>query len=331
MPQKKEMLIYLYAGDGAEASCIENTEDWLRKYLNETNTQSNIAYKIKRITSEEVENDALKNEKPDVLFMPGGNATKYSKDLKGESIQKIRDFVQDGGIFQGICAGAYFASELFYYENPKTGNKIELSSEQDEVLGVNYVMATSEPHEHLKEAKIKDGCQVKVKYDNNRKDKFVQVYYNRGPYLTNLKDGINPKGIYADIYEGEVAVAENNYGRGKVVVSGVHPEFKASQLENVPFLSEKINDTTPEQQRDLDHFSRTVVLKHMLDKYISLDKKLDLENTSKAKELNEQLSKMKGSNPTEAISTSPKVESQTPAPSEKPKQQPLQSPKPPKA
>jgi len=334
MPEKREMLIYLYSGDGADEDCVNNTEEWIQNHIREVPKDSNISLRVKKVGPQDIANGDLGKEKPDVFFMPGGNASKYSKDLKGDSVQKIREFVKDGGLFQGICAGAYFASEVFYYENPKTGNKVDLKAEEDEILGVNHVKATSEPHEHLREEKIKNGCQVKVKYkDETGEDRFLQVYYNRGPYLKEIKDNVTPKGIYADIYEGEVAVAENDYGQGKVVVSGVHPEFSASRLQRdkVPFLSEKINDIIPEQQADLDHFSKTIVLKHVIDRYITLDKKLDIENKARTEEANEQLSKIEKSNPKEAVSsispTQTKIHKQELT--EKPKQQLSHQPKPP--
>ena len=46
----------------------------------------------------------------DVLIHPGGSGGKQGRHLGEEGRQRIRQFVQEGGGFMGICAGAYLAS-----------------------------------------------------------------------------------------------------------------------------------------------------------------------------------------------------------------------------
>ncbi len=45
----------------------------------------------------------------DMFVMPGGADLPYSKKLNGEGNRNIRSFVENGGTYLGICAGAYYA------------------------------------------------------------------------------------------------------------------------------------------------------------------------------------------------------------------------------
>ena len=50
----------------------------------------------------------LKN--PKLLIMPGGESWVYLKDLGAEGAENIRNFVDQGGSYLGICAGAFYAT-----------------------------------------------------------------------------------------------------------------------------------------------------------------------------------------------------------------------------
>jgi glutamine amidotransferase-like uncharacterized protein len=42
--------------------------------------------------------------------MPGGASWKYTQELRAEGAQRIRQFVNGGGAYFGICGGAYYAT-----------------------------------------------------------------------------------------------------------------------------------------------------------------------------------------------------------------------------
>ncbi len=45
------------------------------------------------------------------LIIPGGADIPYMKRLRGQGNLKIRVYVENGGVYIGICAGAYYAGE----------------------------------------------------------------------------------------------------------------------------------------------------------------------------------------------------------------------------
>jgi len=47
----------------------------------------------------------------DVLFFPGGDFTAYANQINSVGLQNIRDFINAGGGYLGICGGGYFACD----------------------------------------------------------------------------------------------------------------------------------------------------------------------------------------------------------------------------
>ena len=56
------------------------------------------------------------NESVLAFFMPGGAGTPFRRKLEVLGNEKIREYVRDGGIYYGICAGAYYACRETVFE-----------------------------------------------------------------------------------------------------------------------------------------------------------------------------------------------------------------------
>jgi len=63
-----------------------------------------------------------------LLIIPGGRDIPYHQKLSGKGTAKIRNYVQEGGRFLGICAGAYFASQEVIFEK---GTPLEVHETRD--------------------------------------------------------------------------------------------------------------------------------------------------------------------------------------------------------
>lgn len=62
-----------------------------------------------------------------LLIIPGGRDCFYHTALDGAGTEKIRSFVQEGGGYLGICAGAYFAASSIEFEK---GGALEVCGER---------------------------------------------------------------------------------------------------------------------------------------------------------------------------------------------------------
>ncbi|MEL7239701.1 MAG: BPL-N domain-containing protein, partial [Planctomycetota bacterium] len=92
------MRIRLYNDAGADAFCVKRLADALRD-TSATVTMIDAA----GILASDWQNDC------DVIAFPGGADRPYMDKLNGRGNDLIRDFVESGGKYLGVCAGAYYA------------------------------------------------------------------------------------------------------------------------------------------------------------------------------------------------------------------------------
>ena len=72
--------------------------------------------KIDLVDATSIIKDNALNQNVLAFFMPGGASTPYRHKLETLGNDKIRRYIQNGGIYYGICAGAYYACRQTEFE-----------------------------------------------------------------------------------------------------------------------------------------------------------------------------------------------------------------------
>ncbi len=160
-----------------------------------------------------------------VFIMPGGADLPYCRKLDGERNSRLRQWVATGGRYIGICAGAYYAcAEIRFH----VGRGDEVAGPRELcLLGATAVGSLSEmaiPYDlTLRSAsvvrlRLSDGC-------------LTAAHYHGGPKF-ELPNGaaVNILARYEDVPGQPAAVVESGFGRGLVLLSGVHAEVSAVDL-----------------------------------------------------------------------------------------------------
>lgn len=179
-----------------------------------------------------------------VFIMPGGAmhlwAFPYANMTQG--INNIDEFVANGGGFMSICAGstealagspwanlglvnASYYNDWFVYSSPDQGDW-----DWRTLIGPVYLNVT-QPNNPVMfgygQSAVRPGYGP-----------MPTMYYYGGPAFTNVSSGVTVLATYgapvtqkatakvSDIW-GAPAILETNYGRGKVVTFGPHPEWPA--------------------------------------------------------------------------------------------------------
>ena len=95
--------VMIYDGNGVMDSSVAGIEDC----LNDSNNQNISQHKFEYSTTDTIDTNTLHGY--DILIMPGGDASTYieNDDINGSI---IKQFVQNGNGYMGICACAYAAS-----------------------------------------------------------------------------------------------------------------------------------------------------------------------------------------------------------------------------
>lgn len=134
-----------------------------------------------------------------VWIQPGGKSSVVSKNMTAELKQAIRDFVAQGGAYVGFCAGGFFATEYI---------------RDKEAIGLGLL-----PGKSFLYAGVSDSPVIlPLTWNGVLRD----IYWEGGPYFTATeKEGVEILATYPD---GSAATLRTHYGKGRVAVTGAHPE-----------------------------------------------------------------------------------------------------------
>ncbi len=185
----------VYSGPGACAEgCAEAAADVARRAGLEPHL----------IRAEEVRPELLRQAA--LWIQPGGDAIEVARLLSPQQKQWLRDFVNAGGGYIGFCAGAFLADAKVDNENT--------------VEGLGFIPGTTRDRRT-------DGKALMLALDWRGKPR--HVYFEGGAYFEFPNNA--PVNVIATYEDGKPATIAVRYGRGRVVVTGPHPEAPDSWKE----------------------------------------------------------------------------------------------------
>jgi glutamine amidotransferase-like uncharacterized protein len=161
-----------------------------------------------------------------LIIVPGGDFARIGIGLKKETAAKLRDAVQKGVNYLGICAGAFLAGRTPY-------NGLNLTS------GVQFGFYSTEARVR-KAAVAISGAGTPT----------LDQYWEDGPQFAGWGDVV---GRYPD---GTPAVVQGQSGDGWIILTGVHPEAPESWRGGMDF-------TTP---ASVDHAYAVTLIRSTLDR-----------------------------------------------------------------
>lgn len=165
------------------------------------------------------------HQKTHLLIFPGGRDIPYHNALKGSGNDSIKDFVNSGGNFLGICAGGYYGSALIEFE--KNG-PLEVIAERELKFFPGIARG---PAYGLGKFNYRNEEGAQIAKINLMSCLSVQMaaYCNGGCAFLEAEK-YHPVSVlarYADIEEQPAAIIKCNVGNGLAILSGVHPEYSA--------------------------------------------------------------------------------------------------------
>ncbi len=141
-----------------------------------------------------------------LLIVPGGNFIDIGNGLTSSTTANVRKAVQDGLNYLGICAGAFFAGDSGF-------NGLNLTA------GVRFHFYAAE-NRGIRKAPVAIAVAGAPT---------LEQYWEDGPQFTGWGAVI---GKYPD---GTPAIVQGAFGRGSVILTGVHPEAPASWRRGLSF------------------------------------------------------------------------------------------------
>ncbi|KAJ2787458.1 biotin holocarboxylase synthetase [Coemansia interrupta] len=217
-----------------------------------------------------------------LFVMPGGRDLPYTVELNGDINRRIRQWVQNGGRYLGLCAGGYYGSGRCEFE---PGTPIEIIGSRELAFFSGSCIGTAYPGYDYKSETGARAAEVTVDqsaFNVSQKlwksdPSHVRIYYNGGGYFvpeesdTNVTvlvryapDVTNPHNRSQKVADAAAAIS-CKVGRGVAVLTGLHPEYAWSFLAPSSFV-EPHNRQTVSLLRSHDAYRRRLfgaMLGHM--------------------------------------------------------------------
>lgn len=190
-----------------------------------------------------------------LLVIPGGRDIPYHNAMQGIINERVRKFVENGGSYLGLCAGAYYGCAKIEFE---VGGKLEVIGNRE--LGFFPGIARG-PAYGPNTFKYNSEAGAKIARLTGVVGSESASYYNGGCEFVDADkyEGVRVIARYDDIAGKPAAIVECAVGRGRVVLCGVHPEYSYADLKPKHPLYEELK---------LAELKRVVLWRSLLERLI---------------------------------------------------------------
>ena len=246
--------ILIYSGPGAGELSVANTLTTIKQLVGDKYNVITVGPKV-LIDDAWLENTAL-------LIMPGGADRPYLTKLKGIGNANIRRFVENGGKYIGICAGAYYSADRIEFV---TDYGLEVVAERELKFYPGLIKGpTYAGYDHRNVAGYAGARAETISWQATDQlalgENFTVFYYGGGSFIA--AENYPSVTILAKYQQnGPVAIVECLVGKGKAILSSPHFEWDPETLEQ---NSPQICDITPKLRAG--NKKRLLLAKHLIQR-----------------------------------------------------------------
>lgn len=159
-----------------------------------------------------------------LFIMPGGADIPYVEKLDGKGNLQIKAYIKNGGSFIGICAGAYYASSHIVFN---LGGPLEIIGVRHLALFKGTSIGPVYGPYHYQSEQGSRAIPIFTQWPDLKK---TTVFYNGGGYFKNAQQYPNTQ-VIAAYANHSPAIIYIQYGKGSVLLSGVHFEYNPDLLD----------------------------------------------------------------------------------------------------
>ena len=164
-------------------------------------------------------------ESTKLLIMPGGRDLAFLSSLQDDGIQKLKNYVENGGRYLGICGGAYLACKSLKFEVGRSDYEVQ----GDRPLKFcDAVAIGSIAKEFIYNTEL--GTRAMKIYDESNKHE-LSVYVNGGPYFEFDSIDSNTNILYRYGLNQKPCIVDCKVGQGQAILSGCHFEVSAEYIK----------------------------------------------------------------------------------------------------
>ncbi|GAA5964359.1 hypothetical protein JCM3765_006388 [Sporobolomyces pararoseus] len=232
--------VLVYNGSGVSASSRDYTLHSLRTFLSHR-------YDVQLVTPKTLREEPW-TDNCALLVFPGGRDLPYHFDLSGKPNRRIKEYVEKGGKYLGICAGAYYACREIEFEK---GTPLEVLGSRELGFFPGLCRGTTFPgFEYETESGARE-TSLSLKREAwrdhwSQSPDHCEVWYNGGGSFVfddpqAPPDGVQVLAEYEETEPKQVAGVLCSVGKGQALLWAVHPEHPS--LDSL--------DGQPRQEKEL--------------------------------------------------------------------------------
>lgn len=217
MEQQKQKVL-IYEGTGAGKDSVFQTQSTLKKNLG-------AKYEVRTVLPLELIEQEWESETA-LLVIPGGSDIPYTYLLNGKGNAKIKAYVENGGAFLGICAGAYYGSSQVEFA---VGSPLEVVGSRELAF---FPGISQGPVLALYDYKNHSGARA-ASLQLEAVSFSPVVFYSGGGAFVDATAYSNVQVIANYDHEicQQAAIVKCLVGKGVVLLSAVHFEFDPALMD----------------------------------------------------------------------------------------------------
>ena len=172
---------------------------------------------IRAIDAEDILQGAL-DSSVSLFVMPGGADLYYCDQLNGKGNALIRTYVENGGTYLGICAGAYYGAKSILWAK---GTSQEIVGPRE--LSFCNTIATGPVSSLIEDGDVDKNWDAVTTLSFDGKE--FPVLYKGGCVFSEPEDEATVLGRYSDIDGQPPAILHTPIGQGHAILSSPHIEY----------------------------------------------------------------------------------------------------------
>lgn len=168
------------------------------------------------------------------IFMPGGDAYYYKLAINASGLQHIRDLVNLGGFYMGMCAGSYFACDSIEWEGGIYDYQLELFNGF-----ARGAIDAIDPWPNYTMTNVTMNMNNPINAYSSGHETIL--YYGGPVYEPKPAQAMDTIATW-DSWYNLPAIVNFTYGNGRVLFSGPHPETEEDSNRDGTTFGDSLND-----------------------------------------------------------------------------------------
>ena len=240
----KKVNVLVYAGPSATLSSVRHATWSLRRLLGPN-------YAVLTVTSDQILKEPWTSSCA-LLVFPGGADLGYCRTLNGEGNRRIKQYVQLGGSYLGLCAGGYYGCSRCEFEvggakGMEVVGERELGFFPGTCRGLAFGGFLYHSEAGARAAEVAVRRDILPTVEGATLPEKLRTYYNGGGVFVDAgkfgEQGVEVLARYTekiDVEAGEggaAAVVYCKVGEGAAILTGPHPEYVFRLMSQVHVAS----------------------------------------------------------------------------------------------